>query len=290
MTPDQISGEQDLLIHSVAIIEDHLRNKPKARTMWEILASDEEVTTCWQMADYIVTRKLGMNDHGETHAKITTAAALTMLDLLDGSGIQPDVIAGGFGDPDDAALVVLTAMLFHDFGNMIHREGHADLSIALALPLLERVLPEIYKNPAERTAIRALILSAMYSHHGEPRPITIEAALVCIGDSTDMTKGRGRAAFEQGSISIHSVSALSIEEVEIRKGKEKPIEIMITMANSAGIYQVQEILAPKVRAGPLADHVEVIAVTGSGYQDSEPVIVKGIRMNGLKFVPYRKTS
>jgi len=280
-------SEQNLLFNSVTTIETHLRNKPKAQKMWEILTSDDEVIASWRMADYIATKKLGMNDHGETHAKITAASALTMLSLLEGSALEPDVITGGFGDSDDAALVVLTAMLFHDLGNMIHREDHADLSITLALPLLNRILPDIYENPVKLTAIRALILSSMYSHHGEPKPITIEAALVCIGDSTDMTKGRGRAAFEQGSISIHSVSALSIEHVDIRRGKEKPIEILITMSNSAGIYQVQEILAPKVRAGPLAEYVDVIAVTGSGYQDSEPVIVKGIRMKGTKFVSYR---
>src|SRR5208337_4922076 len=120
---------------------------------------------------------------------------------------------------------------------------------------------------------KSFILSAMYTHHGEPKPLTIEAALVCIGDSTDMTRGRGRAAFERGSITIHSVSALAIERVEIRKGKEKPIELRITMSNSAGIYQVQEILAPKVRAGPLADFVEVIAVTDANTGDHEQRIV-----------------
>ena len=37
--------------------------------------------------------------------------------------------------------------------------------------------------------------------------------------------------------------------------------LVIHMSSSAGIFQVQEILAPKVRAGPLADAVDVIAVT-----------------------------
>lgn len=101
-----------------------------------------------------------------------------------------------------------------------------------------------------------------------------------------MTKGRGRAAFERGSITIHSVSALAIERVEIRKGKEKPIELRISMSNSAGIYQVQEILAPKVRAGPLAGYVDVIAVTDACGGDHEHRIVGGIRMDGAKFVPF----
>ena len=105
-----------------------------------------------------------------------------------------------------------------------------------------------------------------------------------------MTKGRGRAAFERGSITIHSVSALAIERVEIRKGKDKPVELCISMSNSAGIYQVQEILAPKVRAGPLSGYVEVIAVTDACAGEYEHRIVGGIRMEGAKFVPFVRTQ
>jgi metal-dependent HD superfamily phosphatase/phosphodiesterase len=103
-----------------------------------------------------------------------------------------------------------------------------------------------------------------------------------------MTRGRGRVAFESGSITIHSVSALAIEKVEIKKGAGKPIGLVIHMSSSAGIFQVQEILAPKVRAGPLADAVDVIAVTTEGAHAAGQTIVSGIRMQGAKFVPYTK--
>jgi metal-dependent HD superfamily phosphatase/phosphodiesterase len=276
----------DLEEESVATIRSCLAGKQKTSAMWELLVSDPEVKTLWQMADFVATRKLGMNDHGETHAKVATASALTMLELLEGSGVQPDIVTGGLGDGDDAALVVLVATLCHDFGNTIHRIDHAGLSIVLALPVLDRLLPAIYPDMVKMTQVKSFILSAMYSHHGEPKPLTIEAALVCIGDSTDMTKGRGRAAFDRGSVTIHSVSALAIERVDIRKGKEKPIELCISMSNSAGIYQVQEILAPKVRAGPLSGYVEVIAITDACAGEYEHRIVGGIRMEGGKFVPF----
>jgi uncharacterized protein len=280
------TGERDLEEQSVATIRHCLAGKQRTTAMWELLINDPEVKTLWQMADFVATRKLGMNDHGETHAKVATASALTMLELLEGSGVSPDIVAGGFGDGDDAALVVLVATLCHDFGNMVHRTDHADISIVLAVPVLDRLLPSIYPDVVKMTQVKSFILSAMYSHHGEPKPLTIEAALVCIGDSTDMTKGRGRAAFERGSITIHSVSALAIERVDIRKGKEKPIELCISMSNSAGIYQVQEILAPKVRAGPLSGYVEVIAITDACAGEYEHRIVGGIRMEGGKFVPF----
>lgn len=270
---------------SVETIERHLAAYPKAMHMWRLMTIDREVKASWEMADFIATQKLGMNDHGETHAMVAAASALTMLALLEEGTVKTDFVAAGFGDPDDSALIVLAAALCHDFGNQIHRDDHVDTGIALVLPILDRLLSQIYPDAGQRTRIRAGVLQAMYSHHGEPKPITIEAALVCIADATDMTKGRGRAAFDRGSISIHSVSALSIERVEIRKGAEKPIEIRISMANSAGIFQVQEILAPKVLAGPLAPHVDVAAVTEPGGGEYERRIVRGIRMENGKFVP-----
>ncbi len=275
----------DLEREAISRIERELEGRPKALRMWRLLSGDPGVRACWRMADYVAVQKLSMNDHGETHAKIAAASALTMLRLLERAGVVSDIVSSKQGDSDDAALVVLTGALCHDFGNMIHREAHAETSIALVIPVLERLLPEIYRTPEKQTAISSFILSSIYSHHGVPRPITVEAALVCIGDSTDMTKGRGRAAFERGSITIHSVSALSIERVEIRQGKDRPVELRITMSNSAGIFQVQEILAPKVRAGPLAGYVEVIAVTDQS-AGTENHIVRGIRMEGSRFVPY----
>jgi hypothetical protein len=279
------TSDPDLEVHATGIIRRHLAHRPRAKKMWSLLTGDPEIQALWRMANYVAATKLGMNDHGRTHAMVATASALTMFDLLEGSQFRPDILAGGFGDSDDAALVVMTAMLCHDLGNTVHREEHADLGVVIALPLLDRLLPEVYDDAAKRIAIRSFILSAMYSHHGIPRPLTIEAALVCIADSTDMTKGRGRVAFESGSITIHSVSALSIEKVEIKKGEAKPIELVIHMSSPAGIFQVQEILAPKVRAGPLADAVDVIAVTTDEAHAAGHAIVSGIRMQGAKFVP-----
>jgi metal-dependent HD superfamily phosphatase/phosphodiesterase len=270
---------------AIAAIERLLTAKPKARRLWGLLAADDEVGASWSMANYIAVRKLGMNDHGKTHATIATASALRMLELLVAAGIEPDVVASGAGDEDDAALAVLSATLCHDFGSMVHRDEHSAISVSLAVPVLDRLLPEIYPDAAKRTAIRSFILSAIFTHHGEPRPLTIEAALVCIGDATDMTKGRGRLAFDAGSVTIHTVSALSIERVTIRKGEERPIEIRVFMSNSAGIFQVQEILGRKVALGPLAGYVEVTAVMEPDLGDYEQRIVYGIRMTGTTFSP-----
>ncbi len=58
---------------------------------------------------------------------------------------------------------------------------------------------------------------------------------------------------------IHSLSAAAIDAVRIESGEEKAIRIEIEMNNSAGIFQVDELLATKLRATPLEGHVEVIA-------------------------------
>jgi metal-dependent HD superfamily phosphatase/phosphodiesterase len=263
-----------------------LRDKPKAARLWSLLLSDTELQASWEMANFIAVRKLGHNDHGRTHAVIATAHALSMLGLLHDDGIQSDIEEHGRGDADDAACIVIAALLCHDLGNQVHRSDHAVISVSLAQPVLDRVLPEIYPELSTRVAIRSFVLSAIYSHHGTPPPITIESALVCIGDAADMTKGRGRLSFDAGSVTIHTVSALAIESVTICKGEWKPVEIRVTMSNSAGIFQVQELLGPKVINGPLANYVDIVAVPASLHEGGlENPIVRGFRMQGKKFVP-----
>jgi Uncharacterized conserved protein len=281
--PETYAGME---VEATAKISSILSAYPKAEQMYNLLVADDEVRAYWRMANYFTVRHLGMNDHGETHAKIATASALTILDILKKAGIPPDIVEAGAGSEDDAALVVLSAMLCHDFGNAIHREAHQEISIPLAHAVLSRLLPVVYPDTAERTEILSFILSAIYTHHAEPLPLTKEAAMVCIGDSSDMTKGRGRMAFDSGSITIHTVSALSIERVEIVSGKEQPVEIRIMMSNSAGIYQVQEILGRKVAVGPLKDYVDVIALIEPG--EGEERILEGITMRSGKCLPFRR--
>jgi len=197
----------------------------------------------------------------ENHAKVAGASAITMLQLLVEAGIQPDVVTSGAGDVDDAFLVVLTGALLHDLGNQIHREEHAHWGIYLALPILDRLMPLIYEDPEQR-----------------------KAGLVAVADGCDLTKGRGRMAFDLGNINIHTVSALSIEEVVIAEGKEYPVEIVVLMCNSAGIFQVQETLTEKILHSPLAGHVTVRATTQPEDRPIDARIVHSISLKGRDFV------
>ncbi|MEM2927339.1 MAG: HD domain-containing protein, partial [Nitrososphaerota archaeon] len=199
-------------------ITELVANQPKARKMWELLKDDPEVNADWDMANYIAVAKLKYNDHGEVHAKIVAANALKMLKLLLNNGILTSVIKERAGDEDDAHLIVLTAALLHDIGNQVHRENHHISGVYLAIPLLNRLLPKIYEEEEIMYEIRGHILNCIYSHEFDVRDLTEEACLVGIADGTDMTKGRGRMAFDKGNVNIHTVSALSIEKVEIVQG------------------------------------------------------------------------
>ncbi|HWQ65432.1 MAG TPA: hypothetical protein VN372_01035 [Methanospirillum sp.] len=209
------------------------------------------------MARYITTEKLGMNDHGKTHALVATSSALMILELLYESGVMPDVVSSWNGDMDDAYVIVLISTLCHDLGNAVHRIDHISHSILLIQPILDQILPMIYDDPNKCIMVRTFILSAIYTHHGDPKPLTIEASVVSIGDASDMTKGRAQHASDQKTITMHALSALSIDEVTIKRGETKPVKIQVSMSKTAGMFQVQEILYPKIHAGVVSQHIEV---------------------------------
>ncbi len=269
---------------SIESIGKSISGYSKARKMFEMLLNDGEVRADWDLSNFIAVKKLKYNDHGEIHAKIVAASALNMLDLLLENDVVPDFIAERGGDADDEHLIVLTAALLHDIGNQIYRKNHPLHSSYLAIPILDRLLPVIYKDLENRTEVRGFILNAIYAHDAGVPDYIMEAALVGIGDGTDMTKGRGRMAYDLGSLSIHVVSALSIERVLILRGKEKPIELVVEMSNSAGIFQIEEILGKKIVGGPLEKYISLSATLVPGDRDYDKRIVRAITLKGRNFV------
>ena len=109
------------------------------------------------------------------------------------------------------------------------------------------------------TIITVEVLQAITSHREYGKPLTFEAGIVRVADALDMAKGRSRIPFERGSVSIHSLSAAAIDDVEIKDGEQRPILIEILMNNSSGIYQVDGLLKAKLRGSGLEPYVEVVA-------------------------------
>ena len=258
---DLPSSYESLERESVARVEALADKYPKTYRLWQMLNDDVEAIANWDMADYMAVNKLGFNDHGRTHGVIAASNGVVMFDLLREAGLTPDVVSSGAGDFDDSCLAVAVATLLHDIGNQVHRKYHEMMGVGLARSILDRLMPEIYPEVEKRIELRAFILHAILCHDFDPPPLTFEAALVAIADGTDVTKGRGRKAFDLGKVDIHSVSALAIDEVHIVKGAEFPVEIQIVMNNSAGIFQIEDTLTKKVVKWPLANHVTVVAVT-----------------------------
>ncbi|OYT60980.1 phosphohydrolase [Thermoplasmatales archaeon ex4484_30] len=276
-------GYAELEKEAVDAILEVLAKYPKAMKMFEMMVEDDELRADWDLANFIAVKKLHYNDHGEVHAKIVAANALKMYQLLLEGGIKPDFIEYGGGDYDDDALILLSASLLHDIGNQIYRGNHPLHSSYLAISILERLLPKIYDDVEKKTEVRGFILNAIYAHDADVPDITMESALVGIADATDMTKGRGRMAFDLGSTSIHVVSALSIDTVLIAKGKEKPIEIIIEMSNSSGIFQVEETLGKKVVGSPMEACVDITAMVTPAEVNYDKRIVRKIKLKGRKF-------
>ena len=89
--------------------------------------------------------------------------------------------------------------------------------------------------------------------------MTLEAGIVRVADALDMAEGRSRIPFQAGKVNIHSVSASAIERIKIEKGELKPVRIVILMSNSAGIFQIDELLKNKLEGSGLESYVEVEA-------------------------------
>jgi metal-dependent HD superfamily phosphatase/phosphodiesterase len=82
---------------------------------------------------------------------------------------------------------------------------------------------------------------------------------VRIADALDMSSGRSRIPYEAGKVNIHSLSAYAIESIEIKEGKERPVMIDIHMSNSAGVFQVDELLKEKMDKSGIEQYFEITA-------------------------------
>lgn len=238
-----------------------VRHNEKLHTVQERINADEELHQLWRCANVNVVDRLGMSDHGEVHIRIVANAALKLLRLLLDGGISPSIVSdyGALGlGPNDAEVVVVLAACLHDLGISVHRDEHELYSLILALPKIRELLDGLY-GVTERAVMQSETLHAMVAHQWEVRCLTLEAGVVKVADALDMTQGRSRIPFEAGTTNIHSVSAAAIDAVTLTKGESKPIRVAIKMSNSAGIFQVDELLKRKLRHSTIAPYVEVVA-------------------------------
>ncbi len=234
------------------------RGNRRLEALLEGVNGDAEVRTWWHMAQ-VRSERLGMSDHSWVHVQVVLNIALRLLRLLVKGGIEPAMVTDHAMRDRDAEVVVAAGSLLHDVGMSIHRADHEAYSLFLAERKLRELLAGVYRDPAERTVVIAESLHAIIGHRRRGEPYTLEAGVVRVADALDMAEGRSRLPVEAGQMGIHAISAAAIDSVAISAGEERPVRIEIAMNNSAGVFQVDDLLATKLRGTPLEPNVEVVA-------------------------------
>ena len=235
----------------------YLDNK-KLKRIVDLVKEDAELQTFWRCSNVMAMNRMGYTDHGPTHVKIVANSALKLLRILVKKGIVPNAVKDYNLANEDAEIIVVLASIFHDLGMIVSREGHEEYSVMLAFHFLQRHLKAVY-NTEESAIVSSEVLHALLSHHPQQRVLTLEAGIVRIADALDMERGRARIPFESGKVDIHAVSAMSIEKVEIMEGAEKPVVIKIRMSNSAGVFQIDELLKARIDGSGLEKYIHVVA-------------------------------
>jgi metal-dependent HD superfamily phosphatase/phosphodiesterase len=234
------------------------RGNRRLERLLEAANADEQLKAWWHVSAVNATRRLGMSDHSWVHIQIVLNIALRLARLLFRRGVVPSVVTDYALSERDAEVVVAAACLLHCVGMSIHREDHERYSLFLSADKLGGLLADVYEEP-ERSIITGEVLHAIIGHRRNGHPFTVEAGIVRVADALDMARGRSRIPFEAGHQNIHSLSAYAIDEVKISAGRDRAVRVEILMSNSAGIFQVDELLAEKLRGSGLEEHVEVIA-------------------------------
>jgi uncharacterized protein len=219
--------------------------------------ADTQLKARW-LAQQTTAERLGMSDHSWVHLQIVLNMALRLFRMLHKHGVKSAIERDHAMNPSDAEVIIAAACLTHDLGMSIHRVDHEAFSLFLAADQMETLLPGIYDEP-ERTVVASEALHAIIGHRKGGRPLTLEAGIVRVADALDMEHGRSRVAMETQLPNIHSLSAAAIDEVRIMQGSERAIRVEVDMNNSAGVFQVDELLATKLRGSGLEPHIEVIA-------------------------------
>jgi metal-dependent HD superfamily phosphatase/phosphodiesterase len=258
----QEAERETLLTPAQAIARMRIKVPPRAnkklRTLVDRVNADAQLKAWWHVANVNAVKRLQINDHSWVHIQIVANLALKLLRQLAKNDVEPNMVRDYGMSQDDAEIVVALGAFLHCIGMAVHRERHEDWSLFLAEPKVGELLDGLYEEP-ELTVVQSEVLQAITSHREDGRPLTLEAGIIRVADALDMAEGRSRIPFQHGRVSIHSLSAAAIEGVEIKDGQAAPVLIEITMNNSSGIYQVDELLKAKLRGSGLEPYVEVVA-------------------------------
>ncbi len=232
----------------------------------EMLLDHAEIKAIQDYANTVSISRLGLNDHGPVHMKIVCRNALKMLGILHESGVRTSLEQENAGTFADSMSAVMIAAMLHDCGMTVSRKDHelysGIIAFSIITDLLRQALPDD-RDIERRTIIRSMAMEGIYGHMATHPIHSIEAGLILIADGCDMTKGRARITLEIPSKptegDTHKYSANSIEKVHIGRGEERPIKIDVLMKSEIGLFQVEEVLIPKLQSSPAKHLIELYA-------------------------------
>ena len=235
----------------------------------KLLMCDDEIQALQEYANTVSIKRLGYNDHGPVHMRTVALNGVIMMELLQRAKIPTSLEKEECGTFDDSLTAVLAAASLHDLGMSVGRQDHELHSAYLSCPIIDRILAQVYPDSmTKRVMVRSLTLEGIAGHMGNRHIHSLEAGVILVADGCDMQKGRARIpmALAAGPKvgDIHKYSANSIEDVRIQTGKEKPIRIEILMSSEVGLFQIEEVLLPKIAASTARDYVELYAIVNKG--------------------------
>ncbi len=262
-SPKELALEKKLL----ALLDGSLPSGKLAR----LLIKDPEIAVLQDYGNTVSIVRLGFNDHGPVHMRQVARNAVLMMQLLKEASVPGSLEHDKVGSYDDSLAALLLASFLHDVGMAIGRQDHELLGATIALPIIDRLLLEIYPLELEkRVIIRSVAIEGIIGHMANRKIHSIEAGVILLADGCDMEKGRARIPIalstEPKIGDIHKYSANSIEQVIIRKGERKPICIEVEMSTAVGFFQVEEVLFPKINSSPVKPYIELIATVAGEEQ------------------------
>ena len=191
----------------------------------EMLVRDDEIQEIQEYANLVSIKRLKYNDHGPVHMRMVMMNAIKMMFLLREAGIKTSLEQEGTGHFEESLISVIFASFLHDLGMTIGRTNHEELSVYLAMPIIDRFLKVIYSdNISKRVIVRSLAIEGIIGHMATRKVHSIEAGMILVADGCDMEKGRARIPMAINTESkvgdIHKYSANSIRKVKIESKKD----------------------------------------------------------------------
>ena len=265
-TPKELTVEEKIISLVDRMVREQTGGDDLPRRVIDYLLGDAEIKAIQDYANNVSISRLGYNDHGPVHMKMVTYNALKMLSILHEAYISANLENEGAGSFADSVAAVMIAAMMHDFGMSMGRKNHEFYSSIIAFTIIDKLLVKVLPDEADvvrRTVIRSLAMEGIVGHMGTQPIHSLEAGIILVADGCDMTKGRARISLEINSNptvgDIHKYSANSIERVKIRHGDERPLKIEVQMKSEVGLFQIEQVLMPKIQASPAQKYVELYA-------------------------------